>query len=68
MLESLAKLWRTPTARELALRELEEAKREKLSAETARDYANALVIYNTVRIERLTNYHELTPTTDKNTD
>ena len=38
----LKKLWQTPSAEALALRELEEAKRSLLEAQTNREYANAM--------------------------
>lgn len=43
-----------PSARELAQRELDEAQRELLAAQSAQEYAAALVRYHQVRIERLT--------------
>lgn len=47
---------RTPSPRELATVELVEAEREKLKAETAREYATALVGYHAARIQRLKDY------------
>lgn len=46
-------LWRTPSPRELIARELDEAQRSLLEAQTGRDYANAMVSYHETRIERL---------------
>jgi hypothetical protein len=64
MLESITNLWRTPAPRELIARELEEARRSKLEAETARDFAIAMVEYNDSRISRLQDY-ETQSITDK---
>lgn len=47
------KLFTLPTPHELALRELEEAKREHLQACSAVEYASAMVTYNEQRIQRL---------------
>jgi hypothetical protein len=46
----------TPTALELATRELAEAQRQLLSAQTAMEYARSMVDYNAQRIERLEAY------------
>ena len=46
-------LFKTPTARNLAVRELEEAQREHLRACSALEYAKAVVDYNASRIARL---------------
>ena len=53
--------------RELIARELAEAQRAKLEAESARDYAISIVKYNDMRITRLQAYEiqAITPT-DKN--
>ena len=42
-----------PTVLEVAARELIEAQHAKLEAQTAAEYANAVVTYNTQRIDRL---------------
>jgi hypothetical protein len=52
----LAKLWTTPSAEALALRELEEAKRRLLQAQTAREYADSMCKYREAQIKRLTAY------------
>lgn len=44
---------REPTPLEMVSRELAQAHLEKLEAETAVDYAQSIVDYNTVRIARL---------------
>lgn len=55
----------TPSAEVIALRELEEAKRRLLEAQTAKEYAESMVKYHETRIKRLTTYlrdaHEATP-------
>lgn len=53
MLTTLMNMMRKPTARELAVRELEEAKRELLQAQTSRDSSAAVVDYQLARIRRL---------------
>lgn len=45
-----------PSAEVLALRELEEAKRKLLDAQTGREYADSMCKYHEARIERLTTY------------
>lgn len=49
-------LFRPPSAEALALRELEDAKRRLLDAQSAREYAEAMCKYHDVRIKRLTAY------------
>jgi len=56
MLEQLKKLWTTPTAEELALRELEDSKRRLLQAQTAREYADSMCKYRETQVRRLTAY------------
>lgn len=46
----------TPSAESLALRELEEARRSLLEAQTAKEYAESMAKYHDVRIKRLTTY------------
>ena len=50
----LEKLYIPATCEELMARELDAARRDLLLAETARDYAESMVLYNKQRIERLT--------------
>ena len=50
----LKKLYIPSTCEELMARELDAARRDLLLAETARDYAESMVLYNKQRIERLT--------------
>jgi len=50
----LKKLYIPSTCEELMARELDAARRDLLIAETARDYAESMVLYNKQRIDRLT--------------
>lgn len=52
-INAIKRALRTPTAAELAVQELAEAKRQLLSALTAKDYATAMVQYHSDRIARL---------------
>ena len=47
-------LYTPATCEELMARELDVARRDLLLAETARDYAESMVLYNKQRIDRLT--------------
>ena len=49
-------VYTTPSAESLALRELEEAKRRLLEAQTAREYADSMCKYREAQIKRLTAY------------
>lgn len=49
----IKKLFQKPSARTLAQIELEEAQRELLHAQSARDYATCMVEYHTTRVARL---------------
>ena len=49
----LKKLYFPATCEELMVRELDTARRDLLLAETAKDYAESMVLYNQQRIERL---------------
>lgn len=53
----------TPSAQMLALRELEDARRKLLEAQSAREYANSMCQYHEARIKRLTNYLHATTET-----
>jgi len=53
MIAMYKRLTTTPTPLELAARELVQAQRAKLEAESAREYAHAMVCYNYDRIARL---------------
>ena len=50
----LKKIYVPATCEELMVRELDTARRDLLLAETAKDYAESMVLYNNQRIERLT--------------
>jgi len=56
MINELKKLWTTPSAETLALRELEESKRRLLEAQTAREFAESMCTYREAQIKRLTAY------------
>lgn len=49
----LIDLWRTPSADELAQREMEECRRDLLNAERMRDYYAKMAEFNKVRITQL---------------
>jgi len=53
-LEWIRHLYTPATCEELMARELDAARRDLLLAETARDYAESMVLYNKQRIDRLT--------------
>ena len=50
----IKQMYTPATCEELMVRELDTARRDLLLAETAQDYAEAMVVYNRQRIERLT--------------
>jgi hypothetical protein len=52
----LKSVYAAPSAEVLALRELEDAKRSLLEAQTAREYADSMCKYHEARIKRLTTY------------
>jgi hypothetical protein len=52
-MELMKEPFKKPTPLELIATELAEAHTEKLSAETAVEYAQSIVNYNTIRIARL---------------
>jgi len=52
----LKKLWQTPSAEMLAMRELEDAKRRLLEAQTTREYADSMCKFREAQIKRLTAY------------
>jgi len=56
MIDELKKMWTTPSAEVLALRELEEARRKLLDAQTSREYAESMVKFREQQIKRLTAY------------
>lgn len=48
--------YKTPSAETIALRELEDAKRQLLEAQSGREYADSMCKYHEARIKRLTAY------------
>jgi len=53
MMSDLIGLFRRPSPEVLAARELDEARRDLLSAQSAAEYADAMCVYHQARIERL---------------
>lgn len=53
-MNKLLSIFTKPSARALAQRELEDAQRELLSAQSACEYSRRIAEYNTDRIRRLT--------------
>jgi len=53
VIEQFLDYFRTPTTQALIARELEEAKRKLLEAQSAREYADAMCKYHESRIKRL---------------
>lgn len=60
----LKSVYTTPSAEQLALRELEDAKRRLLEAQSSREYATSMCSYYEAKIKRLTAYLH-TATEDK---
>lgn len=56
MITDIKRVLRRLTPLELATRELAEAELQKLTAQTAQEYAASVVGYNTTRIARLKNF------------
>jgi hypothetical protein len=56
MIDFIRDYMRQPTHMEMVNKQLEEARLEKLEAETAVEYAQSIVQYNTKRIDRLNTY------------
>jgi hypothetical protein len=56
MIEQLKELFRTPSAMTLAVRELEQAQRGLLEAQTSQEYSHRMSEYHNDRIKRLTTY------------
>ncbi len=52
----LKNMYTVPTAETLALRELEDAKRKLLDAQTSREYADSMCKFREAQIKRLTAY------------
>ncbi len=61
MLQKIQQLIKTPSAETIALRELEQCKRELLNAHSSREYAQAMCEYYQTKIKRLNVYlHDAT--------
>jgi hypothetical protein len=56
MIDKIKKLLATPSAEAIALRELENSKRELLEAQTTREYADSMCKFREAQIKRLTAY------------
>jgi len=56
MFDKIREIFQTPSADSLALRELEQAKRSLLEAQTSQEYAKRMAEYHNDRIKRLTAY------------
>ena len=56
LINYLKKVYTTPSAEVIALRELEDAKRQLLEAQSGREYADSMCKYHEARIKRLTTY------------
>ena len=56
MFEKILRLWRKPTALEIAVHDLEQAKRDYLSAMYHAEYYASLANYNDGLVLRLSNY------------
>ena len=56
MIEQIKELVRAPSAMTLAVRELEQAQRGLLEAQTSQEYAHRMSEYHNDRIKRLTTY------------
>ena len=52
----LKNVYTTPSAEIIARKELEEAKRKLLEAQTGKEYAESMCKYHEARIKRLTTY------------
>lgn len=52
----LKNVYATPSSEVLALRELEDAKRKLLDAQTSREYADSMCKFREAQIKRLTAY------------
>lgn len=62
MMNDFTALWRKPSPKILAARELDDAQRALLVAQSAAEYADAMCAYHQSRIERLR--HVLSGTND----
>lgn len=53
LFQDFIQTFRPPSVEELAVRELQDARRKLLEAQSGRDYAEAMCAYHAARIERL---------------
>ena len=61
MIKKIKQLFEAPSAETIALRELEQCKRELLNAHSSREYAQAMCEYYETKIKRLNAYlHDAT--------
>ena len=65
LIDKLKSIYVTPSAEQIALRELEAAKRSLLEAQSGREYADSMCKYHEARIKRLTAYLHTATETDK---
>lgn len=56
LLAPVTAYFRLPSAEQLALKELEEARRKLLEAQSGREYADSMCKYHEARIKRLSAY------------
>jgi hypothetical protein len=56
LMTRFASSFRLPTADIMAVRELEQAKRELLQMQSAQDYAKSMCVYHAERVKRLSAY------------
>jgi len=56
MIKEIIQSFRKPSAETMALKELEEAKRQLLDAQSGAEYAANMTRYHQDRIKRLSNY------------
>ena len=56
LIEYIKNVYTTPSAEVIALRELEEAKRKLLEAQSGREFAESMCKYHEARIKRLSAY------------
>ena len=56
LIDYIKNAYKTPSAEAIALRELEDAKRSLLEAQSGREYADSMCKYHEARIKRLTAY------------
>jgi hypothetical protein len=54
LIEKIKALYAPPTAETLALRELEQSRRDLLAAQTQQEYSSKMVEFHKVKIKRLT--------------